>query len=165
LKATRLQHERGASAVEFAIVASLLLVILFGTIQFGITFNRYQGVQAAAREGARLGSLPSTDADAILQRVKDSVSILNPATISGPPCNPASVTLNTGCVQIQRITDSGTTTMTSGSDIACSNATSGQNPKIRVELHYRVRIDIPLWASPQVTLRAGGEFRCENAGS
>ena len=53
-------RERGAVAVEFAFLLPLLVVILFGIIQFGITFNRQQGIHAAAREGARLGSLPGT---------------------------------------------------------------------------------------------------------
>ncbi len=45
--------ERGASLVEFAIIAPLLLLLLFGIIEFGLTFNDYQSIRQGAREGAR----------------------------------------------------------------------------------------------------------------
>jgi Flp pilus assembly protein TadG len=44
--------------VEFALVAPLLLVIIAGIVDFGFLFQRYEVVTNAAREGARLGSLP-----------------------------------------------------------------------------------------------------------
>jgi Flp pilus assembly protein TadG len=46
--------ESGASAVEFALVLPLLLLIVFGTVEFGLAYNRQQAFHAAAREGARL---------------------------------------------------------------------------------------------------------------
>jgi Flp pilus assembly protein TadG len=39
--------------VEFVIVAPVLLMLLFGVIQFGIVFNNYLTVTDAARIGAR----------------------------------------------------------------------------------------------------------------
>jgi Flp pilus assembly protein TadG len=53
---TRLRwgRESGASAVEFALVLPLLLLIVFGTVEFGLAYNRQQAFHAAAREGARL---------------------------------------------------------------------------------------------------------------
>jgi Flp pilus assembly protein TadG len=50
-------HERGASIVEFALVAPLLFTLLLGILQVSLLENRQQGLHAAAREGARLGSL------------------------------------------------------------------------------------------------------------
>ena len=52
-------RERGASAVEFAILVPVLVMILFGIIYFSLYFNARQGVQAAAREGARAGAIVS----------------------------------------------------------------------------------------------------------
>jgi Flp pilus assembly protein TadG len=49
--------ESGASAVEFAIVLPLLLLILFGIIEFGLAFNRIQALEAASREAGRLASV------------------------------------------------------------------------------------------------------------
>ncbi|HKK00735.1 MAG TPA: TadE/TadG family type IV pilus assembly protein, partial [Desulfuromonadales bacterium] len=49
------RHERGASAVEFALVLPLLLVILFGIIEFGFILYDKAMITNASREGARAG--------------------------------------------------------------------------------------------------------------
>jgi Flp pilus assembly protein TadG len=51
---TRL-NERGASAVEFAIVLPVLMFILFGTIEFGMIMFSREVLTNAGREGARAG--------------------------------------------------------------------------------------------------------------
>jgi hypothetical protein len=45
---------RGAVLVEFALVAPLLLVLLFGIIEFGFAFVQWLDVRHGARETARL---------------------------------------------------------------------------------------------------------------
>lgn len=134
--------------MEFALIASLLFMVLFGTIQFGIAFNQYQGVQAAAREGARTASLPLTTVDQIATRVRDSVSIVDPAKIQ-IGC-PASLSVGQGCVAV---------TPTGGGAFQPCNLRPGQT--VRVSVSYRTLIQIPLWKSPAVTLTGDGEFRCE----
>lgn len=47
------RSESGQSIVEFAFVLPLLLGIVLGIIQFGITFNNYLTITDAARVGAR----------------------------------------------------------------------------------------------------------------
>ena len=47
------QKERGAVAVEMAVVLPLLLLILIGTMEFGRVFNVQNSLTQAAREGAR----------------------------------------------------------------------------------------------------------------
>ena len=49
------RSQRGAAAVEFALVAPLLFLILFGTIQYGLYFFDAQGTRNGVREAARLG--------------------------------------------------------------------------------------------------------------
>ena len=49
--------ERGASAVEFALVLPILVLFLLGMMQFGIVFAANQGLEAAAREGGRLAAV------------------------------------------------------------------------------------------------------------
>lgn len=50
-----LKCERGAAVVEFAVVVPLLLLLLFGIIEFGILLYNKAMVTNASREGARAG--------------------------------------------------------------------------------------------------------------
>jgi Flp pilus assembly protein TadG len=49
------RSERGAVALEFALVAPIFLILVFGIIEFGRAVWLYDGVSAGAREGARYG--------------------------------------------------------------------------------------------------------------
>lgn len=51
----RKRNERGAVAVEFALLLPVLLTILFGTIEFGMIMYGREVVTNASREGARAG--------------------------------------------------------------------------------------------------------------
>ena len=48
-------NQKGATAVEFAIVLSLLITLIFGIIEFGLCIFNRQVITNAAREGARYG--------------------------------------------------------------------------------------------------------------
>lgn len=47
--------QRGAAAVEFALIVPLLLSMLLGVIDFGMALGQNISLQGAAREGARQG--------------------------------------------------------------------------------------------------------------
>jgi Flp pilus assembly protein TadG len=55
------RYERGAAAVEFALVFPVFLLIALGTIDFGYYFFINGIVTNAAREGARAGSVVDPD--------------------------------------------------------------------------------------------------------
>jgi Flp pilus assembly protein TadG len=57
LKKTDMRNERGQTMTEFALILPLLVVLLFGIIQFGIIFNNYVTLTDAARAGARTGAV------------------------------------------------------------------------------------------------------------
>ena len=61
LSSRRIQrrNRRGAAAVEFAFVAPLLMMLLFGATELGRAMYIQNSVTAAAREGAREATLPS----------------------------------------------------------------------------------------------------------
>jgi Flp pilus assembly protein TadG len=50
---TLLRDHSGAQAVEFALIAPLLLMLIMGIIQFSITLNNYIELTEAVRTGAR----------------------------------------------------------------------------------------------------------------
>jgi len=51
--------ERGAVAVEFAIVAPLLVMLLLGIMEFSRAYNAQASLSAAAREGVRVMAITS----------------------------------------------------------------------------------------------------------
>jgi Flp pilus assembly protein TadG len=57
----RATRDRGAAAVEFALVLPLLIALVFGLIDFGRAYNQQISLTQLAREGARLVSLNKTD--------------------------------------------------------------------------------------------------------
>jgi Flp pilus assembly protein TadG len=48
-----IKNERGQTMAELALILPILLVLLFGIIQFGIIFNNYVTLTDAVRSGAR----------------------------------------------------------------------------------------------------------------
>jgi Flp pilus assembly protein TadG len=60
-KLGRLRSERGAELVEFALVLPLLLLLIGGIADFAFLFHSMEVTTNAAREGARLATLPGYD--------------------------------------------------------------------------------------------------------
>ena len=62
---------RGASAVEFAIVAPVFFMVVLGIIEFGRMAMVQQVITNAAREGARIAVLDGATAAKVQNRVED----------------------------------------------------------------------------------------------
>lgn len=75
------KNEKGAAAVEFALVLPLLVIIVFGIFEFGIAYNNWIALTHAAREGARLAAVGAYTE----QRVRDSAPSvqIQSITVSG----------------------------------------------------------------------------------
>jgi Flp pilus assembly protein TadG len=56
-RSLKIKDERGQAMTEFALVLPILALLLFGVIQFGITFNNYLTLTDAVRAGARKGAV------------------------------------------------------------------------------------------------------------
>lgn len=54
--ARRSREQSGQAVVEFAVIANVLLVIIFAIYQVGVVFEHYIDVSDAARSGARVGA-------------------------------------------------------------------------------------------------------------
>lgn len=76
-----------------AIVLPLLLLILFGIIDFGLGLNRQLNLTEAAREGARVAALNGSDANvaAKVESVFDPAGVLDvqPTVAVDGTCDPA----------------------------------------------------------------------------
>ncbi|MDW7673926.1 MAG: TadE/TadG family type IV pilus assembly protein [Bacillota bacterium] len=70
------KKEGGQALAELALILPILLMILFGIIEFGRVFNAYLAVNHASREGARLGIVGATDIE-ITENVKNAAGTLN----------------------------------------------------------------------------------------
>ena len=55
--------QNGVAAVEFAIVLPFLVLLIFGTIEFGLMFYNKQVITNASREGARAGVTGISDTE------------------------------------------------------------------------------------------------------
>ncbi|MGO4663049.1 TadE/TadG family type IV pilus assembly protein [Terrabacter sp. 2TAF16] len=92
--------ERGASAVEFAIVLPVLFLIIAGIVDFGRAYFTQIELSNAAREGARaavvlpLGSTPAPTTE-VAARVSAALPGIGDATLSPAPVYCPSVATST----------------------------------------------------------------------
>lgn len=81
---------RGQSLVEFALVLPLLLVVLFGILDFGRVIYAYNAISNAARTGARV-AIVDQNASVIEATARDEAVGVEPVEISVayPDCDEA----------------------------------------------------------------------------
>jgi Flp pilus assembly protein TadG len=115
-------RERGAAAVEFALLLPLLVAMLMGMIDFGMAVNAQAIIANAAREGARAASF-NVDSTATQNVVLSATS-----TLLG--------TAPTVAMTCSTMADLSTT-------INCSSAVAGNVVKVSVTYRYN-------WISPGI---------------
>lgn len=98
----RRSSERGAAAVEFALVAPVLIALLLGIMEFGRAYNVQVSLSNASREGVRVMAI-SNDQAAAKTAAENAAVSLSPGltdanfTFSSPSCTTGSqmtVTIN-----------------------------------------------------------------------
>ena len=89
--------ERGAELIEFAFALPVLLLVFAGIVDFGLLFQRYEVVTNAAREGARMASLPGYTTADVQARVSAYITngIAKSATAT-TTVTPVSIAVATG---------------------------------------------------------------------
>ena len=128
----RPEAERGAAAVELAIILPVILLIVVGILEFGREYSRYQVLQGAAREGARLAAVRA-DPDTVIARVYEAS---DPYAPSASP----SVSTSSGASQ-------------------CDVLTKGE--AVTVSWTQEFKINIAFWGSATLSRPIKGVFRCE----
>jgi Flp pilus assembly protein TadG len=133
------RDQRGALAVEFAIVLPLLLLIVIGAIEFGRVYSQFQVFNGAAREGARCAAVQATPyGDCVVQtRIDDAAAPYEPdedATVTvGDPAAPSSP--------------------------VCTDDTVGEAVRVAWDQSFDLRI--PFWGDATFTREIEATFRCE----
>ena len=107
LRRRRGSDDSGAELIELAIVLPILLLVVAAIMDFGFLFQRYEVITNAAREGARMASMPDYTDNDVIARVQQ---YLNASGLSSPPptfavVTPSTLTLSTGTViQVKQVT-------------------------------------------------------------
>ena len=97
-----LKNDKGAAAVEFAIVLPLLILILFGIIEFSAAFFDKAVITNASREGARAGILfrsgtrGAGSEDAIINATVDNYIASNLISFGSSPATASTTITRTG---------------------------------------------------------------------
>jgi len=74
----KIRNQKGAAALEFALVLPLLIMLLMGIIGFGTLYNNYLAITHAAEEGARLAVVGQYSESA----VRDAAFPVDPSSVS-----------------------------------------------------------------------------------
>lgn len=75
-----MDRERGAALVEFALVLSVLVLLLFGIIEFGRAYNTKISLTHASREGVRVLAVTG-DAEEAVAATRHATSTLDQALL------------------------------------------------------------------------------------
>lgn len=116
--------EKGAAAVEFALVLPLLVLLMFGIIEFGLLLFNKQVITNASREGARAGIIRNAETE-------DSprVSLSEITTVVNNYCSNNLVTFG-------EPSSPGVQTYIDNVLGDSSSITPGQELQVRVTYHY-----------------------------
>jgi Flp pilus assembly protein TadG len=145
-------------------VAAILFMLVFGAIQFGIAYYRYQGLQSAAREGARIAAIGGTQSDAAT-RARNSQSGFANADIQIS----MAWSSDNGATWSSNFCDdaSGTPCTSAGAPTPCTTAGLGNLIRVTATVPGsggKYAIVIPLWGNAAITYSSSGVFRCEKSG-
>lgn len=69
----RTGNERGSVVVESALALPLFLLLIFGTMEFGLAFRSYLTLSNSTRDAARFASTLGRDADSDFQVINEAV--------------------------------------------------------------------------------------------
>jgi Flp pilus assembly protein TadG len=138
------KSQRGAAALEFAIVVPVLILLVFGIIDFGGVMNAQVVVANAAREGARSAALggSTTTATATVRTVMGSLPGASDTTITQ---------VTVVCTSLTNVVDS---TCTSTTD-------AGGKAVATITYKYTWLSPVPLGLASTINVTQSSQMRIE----
>jgi len=132
---SRGRDEKGAAALEFALVAPLLLMVLLGIVSYGYMLSFRQGMSQGAAEGARAAAV--------------AIASATPAQKSAAAVNAVNLSLQSYGVSCDNVTNKltrdGAQVGTCGVTIApCTNNTATSCATVALDYAYRDNALVPL---------------------
>lgn len=103
----RSNRRRGSAVVEFVVTVPIILIVLFGTIEYGNYFNELAMVTNAVRDGARFGSNQGTGTEARTRGAAATRILLEDSGFQcdlADPCTVNSTIINRNGVAMVEIT-------------------------------------------------------------
>jgi Flp pilus assembly protein TadG len=138
----RTGEERGAAAVEFAIIAPLLFMLVFGIIEFGLAWSQKNVYVGAAREGARYAATNCYPDD---------------------PCTNAKIATKVREAAVGYVLTNSPTAYVPGSPATSMTCTAGNTGQpIAVGWVQAFSINVPFLPAYNLTTRIEAVFRCES---
>jgi Flp pilus assembly protein TadG len=122
------RRERGQSLIELAISLPIILLLLLGTVDFGMAIYSYTILKDAAQEGALYGSFDPQNKEGIENRTR-SIAPQNPGNPFFSPVNLRNKTLVK--VGIKMIGDN------------CQGITGSASNSVEVSVSFNYRVLIP----------------------
>jgi Flp pilus assembly protein TadG len=96
------RSDHGAVAVELALVLPLLLVLVFGIVDFGRAFNAQVSLTQAAREGSRLAALGNPPATVCDKTWRAATGLgLSCSDVTVTPCAPGATQTTDAVVTVR----------------------------------------------------------------
>jgi Flp pilus assembly protein TadG len=90
-------RDRGAAAVEFALLLPLLMLLVFGIVDFGRALNAQVTLTQAAREGARMAALGEPN---VVSSTQAAATGLSPVSVTVTSCPTGAAAGTNAVVQV-----------------------------------------------------------------
>ena len=137
------ESERGSNLVEYAVVLTLLLALLFGVIDFGRALYAYHFVSNAAREGTRY-------------------AMVRGSTCASPGCPASSSDIANYLGNVPAGIDptqlSVTTTWNPNGSASCTGVPNAPGCVVEVQVRYNFNFMLPLLPKSTVVMQSSSEM-------
>jgi Flp pilus assembly protein TadG len=155
------RRDRGASAVEFALILPVLTVLIFGLIDFGFVFSQQISLNNGARDASRAGVVQTLTGTAltcgsIASQARSTMAGTLGLSGASPTAIGVTVTGPAGSCSMA----AGSTSQTGSTTVTpCTGATSGS--QLTVALVFLSQSPVPAGPFTSMSLSASGRFACE----